>query len=373
MQVRTFQGISTQEVLNRVKTEMGSDAVILSSREFQKDGERCYEVTAGRERSTQDQVIPPAQNAMSGSSGLPGIGGMGGMNTGVPTGYSDWHKEWSRFKDHMYALMQPALNWEKVSPRQKVALEYLQNEGVDDDVIFDLYQTLTDPESDGSLLVALSDIVPMVDADSDFWSQHIHLIAGPYGSGKTTTALRLASLLRESNNEAKIAFINTDSVRGNGRIVLRHFAELSGFDTFDVMDKQSFITCVKNTIDYDYVFVDIQAIPKDETLMNKLEYFGLGQIKQNIACHLCLSPCYSSDQLDHYVKQYQTDIPMGITWTKLDDSVSYGSMVNVSAHSGLPISLLSYGAELSNSLCFAEPKLVWKLLLKHELPNMQYT
>lgn len=44
MQVKTYTGNSTKEVLDAIKNELGGDAVILSSRERQKDGRRVYEI-----------------------------------------------------------------------------------------------------------------------------------------------------------------------------------------------------------------------------------------------------------------------------------------------------------------------------------------
>ncbi len=361
MQVRTFQGKNTQEVLAQVKAEMGSDAVILSSREFRKNNQRFYEVTAGIEREE-------AQTSHTSSSGNIQ------QNQQIPQGFADFHKDWTKFKDHVYALMQPSLNWEKISPRQRVALEYLQEEGVENDVVVELYNKLVLPEHNGSLLSALAHTVPIVSEENSFWQQHMHIMLGPYGSGKTLSALRLALLLSQQRPELKIAFINTDSSRASGRLMLRHYAELSGFESFDASDKQSFINTIKHTIDYDYVFVDFQSLAKDEKLTQRLEYFGLSQVNQNIACHLCLSPYYISAQLNHYIKQYACNIQTGIIWTKLDECVQYGAIVNIAARSGLPISALSYGAELSNSICMAEASLVWKILLKKQVPftNLSY-
>ncbi len=352
MQVRTFQGKNTQEVLAQVKAEMGSDAVILSSREFRKNNQRIYEVTAGIER----EEIKNTQDTQAGSMHM-------------PQGFAEFHKDWTKFKDQVYALMQPSLNWEKISPRQRVALEYLQEEGVENDVVVELYNKLTLPEHNGSLLSALAQTVPIVSDSSTLWQQHMHIMLGPYGVGKTITALRLALLISQQRPELKIAFINTDSTRGSGRLMLRHYAELSGFEAFEVSDKQSLINTIKNTIDYDYVFMDFQSLAKNESLNQRLEYFGLSQVKQNIACHLCLSPHYTSAQLNHFIKQYSSNIQTAIIWTKLDEAMQYGSIVNIAARSNLPISALSYNAELSNSICMAEAALVWKILLKKQIPN----
>ncbi len=358
MQVRTFQGANTKEVLAQVKAEMGSDAVILGSREFRQNNKRCFEVTAGIERKETQQVMEYQSSTSSHSSSM-----------AAPSGFEEWHKDWNRFKEHVYALMQPALNWEKISPRQRIALEYLQNEGVENDVVVELYHKLTLPKYDGSLLAALTDTVPIQAEESDFWNQHIHILVGPYGVGKTTSALRLALALRDQKPEAKVAFINTDSTRGSGRLILKYFCELSGFLCLEAADKNSLVEAIKTTIDYDHVFVDFQSLPKGETLMKKFENFGLAQVKQNISCHLCLSPQYSSAQLDSYIEQYKCHVPTSILWTKLDEATHFGAMVNMSARTKLPISALSYGAELSETLCLAQASMVWRVLLKHQLPT----
>ena len=38
MQVKTYTGTGTQEVLTRIKAELGPDAIILGSREFRQGG-----------------------------------------------------------------------------------------------------------------------------------------------------------------------------------------------------------------------------------------------------------------------------------------------------------------------------------------------
>ncbi len=359
MQVRTFQGASTSDVLAQIKAEMGADAVILSSREFKKNNKRCFEMTAGIERKEENAVKSQASTSET------------VVKTAMPqTGFGEWHKEWDRFKDHIYALMQPSLNWDTVSPRQRVALEYLQSEGVENEVVVDLYHKVTKPKHKDSLLSALAEAVPIMPFApyNGSWQQHLHIIVGPYGVGKTITALRLALYLRSQNLNAKIAFINTDSIRGNGRLILRHFADLSGFKVIDAVDKQNVVQAIKATIDYDFVFVDLQALAKHETLEEKLTELGLAQIKQNIACHLCLSPQYSSTQLKSFLKQYKASLPTSLIWTKLDEAMQYGALVNVAALSQLPISTLSYGCDLYDSIIPAEANHVWRILLKSQLP-----
>ena len=155
MQVKTFTGASSQEVLARVKAEMGPDAVILGNRTYRKNGVVCHEITAGLERNA-----PGAPTAPSGPDAAPG-------------GWSEWHREWMQIKDQLFALMKPAIQLERLTPRQRIALEYLQREGVADAVAVDLYKRLlADPGA--SVLECLCGMVPVRPFGAAEWPQRLH-------------------------------------------------------------------------------------------------------------------------------------------------------------------------------------------------------
>lgn len=359
MQVKVFTGPGTQDVLAQIKNELGPDAVILSSREFRKDGQRLFEITAGIERGST-----PAEPSAT------------------PPGWEEWHKEWALMKGHLYALMQPAIQWERLNPRQRVALEYMQREGVDNDVLLELYQGLLRSEGGGSMLTALTDLVPVKPWNSENWPQWIHVLTGPYGSGKTTTALRLAMHLRSQDKNHSIAFLNADSTRGNGRLVLRHWAELSDFQYFESPDAQTLHAALRAAQGEGIrtVFIDLPGLTpgqnKNEDLTEKLNSLGLNVHQEatakvsNIAVHLTLPPYYAPVQLAAFLQRYRTALPGSLIWTKLDEAVNFGSLVNVAAHSKLPISALSFGPELQSSLVSAQESQVWRLLLKRQLPQI---
>ena len=87
------------------------------------------------------------------------------------------------------------------------------------------------------VVIILFVMVPVKAWGAEQWTQRIHLMVGPFGFGKTTTALRFALHLRKSEPDARIAFINADCLRGNGRLTLRHWAELSNFTYMEAPDR----------------------------------------------------------------------------------------------------------------------------------------
>ena len=351
MQVKTFTGATSQEVLARVKAEMGPDAVILGNRTYRKNGVVCHEITAGLER--------PGPGAAPAATG----------GETPPSGWSEWHKEWMQIKDQLYALMKPAIQLERLTPRQRVALEYLQREGVADSVAVGLYnRLLADPGA--SVLECLAGMVPVRPWGAAEWPQRLHLLTGPFGAGKTTTALRFALQLRAHDAGLTVAFINADCLRGNGRLVLRHWAELSGFAYLEAPDRESMARALTQTSGADAVFIDVPGMTAGETLAEWRAAMGLDAVAADeAASHLVMAPFCDAIQTKEFLGRYHAEGPASLVWTKLDEAVSFGTIVNVGAGAKLPVSALSYGAELKESLSPATEPLIWRLVFKRQIPG----
>jgi flagellar biosynthesis protein FlhF len=345
MQVKSFTGTNTQEVLAQIKAELGPDAVILSNRSFRKDGLRCHEVTAGIER---DDIHRD------------------GTEHSMPPGWADWHKGWMQIKRHIYALMKPSLNLDQLSPRQRVALEHLQREGVDDEVLLELYRRLL-AEPGLSVLGPLDAMMPVRPWSRTAWQEQVHILTGPFGGGKSTSALRMALLLHKEEPDLNIAFINVDCIRGTGRLVLRHWAELSSFAYHEAPDAPSMRKTLNACANADYIFVDMPGLERSATLMQQLAALHLDSI--GAATHLVLPPHCAPLQAAAFLARYKGTENSSLVWTKLDEAVSYGAVLNVSHMSSLPTSALSYGPGLRGSLSAAAASLLWRLVFKRQLPD----
>ena len=343
MQVKTFTGGTSQEILARIKAEMGPDAVILSNRTYSEHGAVVYEITAGVDRG--------AENTLPRNSG-PGL--------------SEWQKEWLQIKNQLFSLMKPAMQLERLTPRQRVALEYLQREGASDEVTVDLYNRLL-AEPGASVLECLYAMVPVRPWGDAHWKQRVHIVTGPFGSGKTTTALRFALHLRKNEPDARVAFINADCLRGNGRLVLRHWTELSNFAYMEAPDRASMEQALAVCGDVRAVFIDAPGFSGEQNFAKWREDMGISGTEH--AAHVTLSPFFDSAQVKAFLQRYKSDGPAGIVWTKLDEAECFGNLVNVACASGMPITALSFGAHLKESLVPAAEALIWRLIFKRQIPG----
>ncbi len=352
MQMKTYSGTSMTAVLAQIKAELGSDAVILETAE--ENGvitmTAALERAAGKKNPYAAPMVEPAD---------------------MPAEWEEIKgrmREWDAIKGHLLALMKPALQMETLNPRRRLALEYLQGEGVGDEVVLSLYRELRE-DARCSILEPLSRMAPAKPWGLGNWPQRFHLLCGPFGSGKTTAGLRMALLLQKEAPDLRIAFINADASRGNGRMLLRHYCELSGFACREAATTLEAAAAVKalRAEGYDRVFIDLPGLGKGRRLHNLPADLGLSP--DEAATHLVVGPHDAPDAVGRFIERYRTNLPGSLVWTRLDEAEHFGALINTAFASGLPASALSYGPSLGNSLAPARENLIWKLVFKRLLPS----
>ncbi|MFP4213698.1 MAG: flagellar biosynthesis protein FlhF [Desulfohalobiaceae bacterium] len=348
MKVKTFRGSSTRDVLDQVRTELGEEAVILSNRSYSEQGRQVCEVMAGVEN---DQELEQAPSKAEDSSW---------------PGWEAWHQEWSRVKSRIFSLFRPQIDLERLSPRQRLAMEYLEQEGVSEEVLLLLWQRLQ-REPQASILSLLNRLVHVRPWGFEHWPQKCHALSGPHGVGKTSTVLRLALDARQKQPDCRICLVNADLHQGKGRLFLKHYAELSDFGYLEARGYEDWKEVARSCRDYDRVFLDLPGLGRGRDLQSWWSETGL-QSLGDVSQHLVLSPGYSSLQLQDFVRKYSSPQLAGLIWTKVDEACMFGDLVTVGQETGLPISLFTCGPALKNHMFPAGEKRLWRLVFKHKLP-----
>ncbi len=346
MHVKTYQGTTTREVMAKIKQELGPDAVILSSRTKTVDGCKQCEVMAALE-TTQDPVV--AQPA---------------PQTQTACDWQAMQREWAELREQCMTVLRPKMDLHQLPSKQRQIIEYLDKEGVSSQCLFTIWKRLAE-NTDGSALQVLGTILKILP-----WyrqSPSIHALAGPYGSGKTTTLLRMALRAKKNDPSARICIANGDHYHGKGRLFLKHYADMSGFFYRDLKSDRDWKEIVARGSNYDLVLIDLPGLNKKETLARWMEAECPG-LSHAITYHLVLSPLYTSAQQEVFVQRFTMPNTASIVWTKLDEACTYGELVTRSYTTGLPISFLSFGPGLRNTLTEASYRDVWRLLFKHQLP-----
>jgi len=345
MRVKTFRGSTTQQVMQQVKTDLGKDAVILNTKNFRENGQQICEVLAAVDPGTRTEGHT--------------------QETTVAPGQGEWHKELSRLKESIFAVLNTQIDLGQLSPRQRQAVSYLQREGVNPEVLLEIWNSLRN-RPQGSVLKELTGLVGIRPWGSRQWPERVQVLVGPNGVGKTSTLLRMALQHRQEHPKDSVCLVNGDTHQGKGRLLLKHYAELSDFEYREISSKEDWLGLLSESRSFSRIFIDAPGHDW-ESSVGKMIHDSDAQLKG--AVHLVLSPLYAGEQFDHYVQTYAGAAPQSVIWTKLDEACRFGALVNVGYSSGLPASLLSFGARLKNSMVAAEDSFFWRLVFKHELPD----
>jgi flagellar biosynthesis protein FlhF len=358
MQVKTFTGGSSQEVIGRIKSELGSEAVILESGTVRENGRKLVRMTAALDRV---ESFSPAS-----FSGAAEGGG--------------WQQEWAGIRRHLLALMKPALRLDLLEERQRSAVEYLHGDGVNDQALLELYRHLRERPG-ASVLEPLAAMLPVKPWGLEHWPQRLHLVAGPFGAGKTTTAVRLALGLQKARPGIRVCLVNADVERGNGRLLLKHYAGLSALSYREAGNAREMAEALaeEDSRDFERIIVDLPGLGRSAQLRDLASSLALDRFfsseareTRQAALHLVCSPHYADDMQRSLLERYRLDLPASIVWSKLDECGSYGAVLNLAVASGLPVSCFSFGPGLLNTLIPADQPRLWKLLFRHELPERDF-
>lgn len=345
MQVKTFCGPSTREVLSRIKAELGKDAIILDSQTVKENGQTRCQVTAAIDPQ-QEPATDPVSPAFP--------------------GWSEWQRDWAHFKENVFSLIRPHMERDQLNGRQRLILDNLEGEGVNAQVLLKLWQGFRE-QPDIPPLQQLFKLVATRPWGQESWPLRYHALAGPHGVGKTTTCLRLALHCKRELPQARICLINADLHQGKGRLFLQHYAELSGIEYLEAASPRDWALAARHCASHDKVFIDLPGMSAGLPLDGWLKQRGCTVLK-DLCVHLVLSPLFSEKQLEAYLKAYATKALSSLVWTKIDEACTFGSMVNATHDTGLPVSLLSSGPSLKDSLFPAKDRMLWELVFRHRLP-----
>ncbi|NCC25089.1 MAG: flagellar biosynthesis protein FlhF [Deltaproteobacteria bacterium] len=347
MQVKTFTGKSLKQVMTQVKRELGDEAVILGT-QGPGDGKIGYEVMA---------AIENFEASASNDSE---------RKRGPGNDFDNMREEWSLLRESLLAVIQPQVDLGRLGPRQKVAVRYLEKEGVAVDFILNLWSRLKD-DPNMSVLKALRAMVDFKPWRVERWPDRVHVFVGPHGVGKTSTVLKLALALRRRHPDLKLAVLNSDGSHGRTRSYLRHYSELSGLACRETGPEDGIDTALAELEDCDLVLVDTPGLGSGQSMVRRSSSPGwsaLGRAK----VHLVLNPLFSPRQYEAFLERYSCPSLSSCVWTKLDEACSFGDMLNVGWKSGLPFSIFSVGSGLKDTLFPALDQDFWQLLLKHIMP-----
>ncbi|AWB09552.1 flagellar biosynthesis protein FlhF [Thermodesulfobium acidiphilum] len=186
-----------------------------------------------------------------------------------------------------------------------------------------------------------------------FFNERAGVIAlaflGPTGAGKTTTIAKIAarmSLLMKK----RVCLITLDTFRIAALDQLKAYAdimELPFFVAHSPKELKEIVKKEKNSIDL-FLIDTMGFSPFQDSKIKEISAFLSTGIDTEI--HLVLCANYKPQELNLYINKYKALKPVSIIWTKLDEVVSLGHIIELSIENNLPISLFGTGQSVPDNL-----------------------
>lgn len=186
-------------------------------------------------------------------------------------------------------------------------------------------------------------------------------IIGPTGVGKTTTLAKLGASFA-LNEQRRVALLTTDTYRIAAIPQLRTYGEIMGL-TLDVADSpselQDLVLCHQ---DKDIVLVDIPGRSQhNQPMLEEMAEF-MREVPSH-TLYLALSAASKYRDMLDVVSHFGTVPIDGIIITKIDETVSFGPILNLASEVGRPFAYYTNGQDVPADIQVADARRLVDLIL----------
>lgn len=187
---------------------------------------------------------------------------------------------------------------------------------------------------------------------------------GPTGVGKTTTIAKLASKF-QLDEKKRVALLTADTYRIAAVEQLRVYANILEVPFEVIYSTEDLELALQHYADYDYIMVDTAGHSHhNETqkdAMNQL--IGCVGEKAETEVYLVVSATTKYKDLLSIVNAYKDMVDYKLIFTKLDETTSYGNLLNLKLYTGVPLSYVTCGQNVPDDIEKFNPQKTVKHLL----------
>jgi len=193
-------------------------------------------------------------------------------------------------------------------------------------------------------------------------SQKRVALIGPTGVGKTTTIAKLAAHHLQNHGNS-IALVTVDTYRIAAVEQLKIYGEIMKLPVEVVMKPAQLRRMFEKHADKELVLIDTAGrSPRDlESLEELTSFFNPAFGIEN---HLVLSANTAANDLDEAVRRFSCLPLHSLIFTKLDESVQLGTLLNIPTRHSYPVSYLTNGQKVPEDILFPTREMIADIIMK---------
>lgn len=354
MIIRKYIANSMNEALNRIRYDLGSDAVIISQRKIRKKGiagffsKKMIEVTAATQNAKKDDEIDihksieaikkiAANNKIENKP----------ENKNVSMQYDkNLIKEVHEMKSILDELKNSVSSKEQEC--ESGALKMLKECDIDKDIADEILKKTkiqNNPEEDRKNII--DTVKNMISVNNEELKGTV-VFVGPTGVGKTTTIAKLAGKLALVEKK-KVGLITIDTYRIGAVEQLKTYADIMKIPFKVVFSIKEMESAVKGMEGCDTILIDTTGrSSKNVMQLSELRAF-IDKIKAD-SIHLVISCTTKNKDIDIITEGYKALNYNNVIITKLDETATYGSILDILYKAQEPLSFITNGQNVPDDI-----------------------
>ncbi|WP_417705006.1 flagellar biosynthesis protein FlhF [Rheinheimera aquimaris] len=179
-------------------------------------------------------------------------------------------------------------------------------------------------------------------------------LVGPTGVGKTTTVAKLAAEFAKRHGADQVALITTDSYRIGAFEQLATFGRIIGCPVKLAKDSDELALLINQLQQRKLILIDTAGMSqRDVRLAEKLASL-MHNSRVKIKSYLVLSATAQARVMQESVTHFKRIPLSGCIFTKLDECLSLGEVINVAIANALPVSYLTNGQRVPEDIAVAD-------------------
>jgi flagellar biosynthesis protein FlhF len=328
------------EALAALRSSLGSDALILETKNHPQDRGGGVEITALAENPAGERRDDAERETAARPQALP---------------VDELRQELAALKS-MLGWLAPGLN------HQDGIVKALMTHGLAPEMIAKLSDAMkrsAGGDDRERWYRAISEWVP---SGGQIRSERDRLaLIGPAGAGKTATLIKL-TVFETQRRACRVGWINTDDRHLAAGEPLAIYAGILGVRYENAGNKKELKQALEHLSDCDLILVDTAGVnPRDEESVQNLAKFFHGVPELRRA--LLLSAATHGRDMAEWVTLYGKVGLNALLFTKLDECRYFGPLINTALSSGVPVSYITLGQNFTGDLEIAKPEVFASLLL----------